>query len=519
MATLHDRSSGPRGESLTEVLHRTLFEEARRLERCHTPFVVRDRAFLESVRERLAGGQAGRSEDPEQLVREVIRHYLDEVVGGFDTRVYDVAMRIAPPALSLLLHGARVGDPKLFDLSDRIAIEGATELLARLSKRGPVVLVPTHVSNLDGFILGWVLHELRLPPFTYGAGLNLYGGPLRRFCLEHLGTFTVDRSKTDPLYRRTLKTYVAALLEHGHHLLFFPGGTRSRSGAIESRLKLGLLGTGLEAMRRRLPRGQSSVFFVPCTLSYPLVLEAETLVREHLRNQGGFRYLEPPDEFDRLSRWLDLLRALARLRLRIHVRLGEALDAFGNALDEDGRSRDPAGRIIDPVGYLREEARVVDDPARDAEYVRMLGTKLLEGYRRNVVALPTHAVALSAYSLMRAAHPELDLYRFLHRTQTGTSFGVPELSTRLAQVLEALERAEGRGQLSCSTTLKRASALEVLHAGLDAFSAYHQRCALRLEGGRAHVRASELIFYYQNRIAEHMGELRFDATSAPGGGP
>jgi glycerol-3-phosphate O-acyltransferase len=515
MAQLQVIGTGsPDDPHLEELVHRTIFEETRRLERCQTPYSVRDRAFLDSLREQLSGAA---TRDPEVLVRQVVKHYLDEIVGGFDAHVYDVAIRLVPPALSLLLHGARVSDPKLFDLSDRIVVDGATDLIARLSALGPVVLVPTHVSHLDAFILGWALHELKLPPFSYGAGLNLYGGPLRRFCMGHLGAYTVDRSKTDPVYRTTLKTYASTLLEHGRHMLFFPGGTRSRSGALESRLKLGLLGTGLEAMRRRLPGNPCSIFFVPCTLSYPLVLEAETLVREYLRNQGGFRYMEPPDEFERLPRWFDLLRALAHLRMRIHVRLGRALDPFGNPVGEDGISRDPSGRAIDPTGYLREGTRIVDDPARDAEYTRVLATKLRQVYRSNVVALPTHAVALAAYSLMRAAHPELDLYRFLQRTQTGTSFGMEELTTRLAQVLAALERAEKRGSLSCSATLKRANPDEVLHAGLDAFSAYHQRCALMQDGDRAHVRASELIFYYQNRIAEHVGGLSSDSDSAAGG--
>jgi glycerol-3-phosphate O-acyltransferase len=391
--------------------------------------------------------------------------------------------------------------------------------MTRLATLGPVVLVPTHVSNLDAFILGWVLHELELPPFSYGAGLNLYGGPLRRFCMGHLGAYPVDRNKTDPVYRTTLKAYASALLEHGLHMLFFPGGTRSRSGALETRLKLGLLGTGLEAMRRRLPADPSPIFFVPCTLSYPLVLEAETLVREYLRNQGGFRYMEPPDEFERLPRWFDLLRALARLRMRIHVRVGRPLDPFGNPVDEDGISRDPSGRAIDPAGYLREGNRVVDDPARDAEYTRILAAKLRQAYRSDVVALPTHAVAWAAYSLMRAAHPELDLFRFLHRTQTGISFGIQELTARLAQVLDALERAERKGSLSCSATLKRAKPDEVLHVGLDAFSAYHQRCALMLEGGRAHVRASELVYYYQNRIAEHVVGVGDDPVRTHGSAP
>jgi glycerol-3-phosphate O-acyltransferase len=53
-----------------------------------------------------------------------------------------------------------------------------------------------------------------------------------------------------------LKEYSTVLLEHGYHSLFFPGGTRSRSGGVERRLKLGLLGTALAAYQNHLRGGQ-----------------------------------------------------------------------------------------------------------------------------------------------------------------------------------------------------------------------------------------------------------------------
>lgn len=515
LAQLEARRGEAGPEYFEDGVYRTIYEESRRLQRCETRFAQRDRVFLDSLRKRLPVVTPASAQG---MLREIIEHYLDEISGEFDSHVYDVAVRVLPPALSLVLHGARLRDPKLFELADRIVVEGEVQRLERLTRVGSVVLVPTHVSNLDAFIMGWVLHELQLPPFSYGAGLNLYAGPLRQFCMGHLGAFTVDRSKTDPVYRTTLKEYATALLER-QHMLFFPGGTRSRSGALESHLKLGLLGTGLEAMRRQclsdgLPR---RIFFVPCTLSYPLVLEAESLIREYLRNQGGSRYFEPPDEFERLPRWFDLLRALARLRVKVHVRVGSAMDPFGNPVDEEGLSRDPTGRAIDPAGYLCDEGGTCEDLARDAEYTRILAGKVLACYRRDVVVLPTHVVAMAAYSLMQEAHPDLDLFRFLHRANLGTSMGAHTLRTRLARVLDVVERAERQGELLRSTTLKARSCEEVLSAGLDALSAYHQRRVLVVEGELAHVKAPELLFYYQNHIAEHLRDVQFDTARASGG--
>ena len=59
------------------------------------------------------------------------------------------------------------------------------------------------------------------------------------------------------LYKEVLKTFSQVILERGMHSIFFPGGTRSRSGAVERKLKLGLAGTmrrvGFQAARQFQP--------------------------------------------------------------------------------------------------------------------------------------------------------------------------------------------------------------------------------------------------------------------------
>jgi glycerol-3-phosphate O-acyltransferase len=59
-------------------------------------------------------------------------------------------------------------------------------------------------------------------------------------------------------------------IQKGCHSLFFPGGTRSRSGQIEKRLKLGLLSTAIEAQRINYQKGKrdelEKIFVVPRAL-------------------------------------------------------------------------------------------------------------------------------------------------------------------------------------------------------------------------------------------------------------
>ena len=112
-----------------------------------------------------------------------------------------------------------------------------------------------------------------------------------------------------------LKTYSSVMIERGYHSLFFPGGTRSRSGMVESRLKLGLAGTAIEAYARNAIRAEPRraprpIFFVPVTINYALVLEAETLIDDYLKEAGKARYIIEDDEFSQLDRWLAFFRRL-----------------------------------------------------------------------------------------------------------------------------------------------------------------------------------------------------------------
>ena len=51
--------------------------------------------------------------------------------------------------------------------------------------------------------------------------------------MARLGAYNVDRRLRFDLYKEVLKTFSQVILENGLHSIFFPGGTRSRSGLIE----------------------------------------------------------------------------------------------------------------------------------------------------------------------------------------------------------------------------------------------------------------------------------------------
>ena len=90
---------------------------------------------------------------------------------------------------------------------------------------------------------------------------------------------------------------------------------------------------------------------MPATITYQIVLEAETLIDDYLRDEGQRRYIIDDDEVSRPARVAQSSRA-PDMDGQIHVRFGRALDPFGNEVDDEGRSCDPHGRVVDARRYV-----------------------------------------------------------------------------------------------------------------------------------------------------------------------
>jgi glycerol-3-phosphate O-acyltransferase len=496
---LSGADSGDR-EQFEEIAYETVYAEQLRLSQAAPdPRSEVDRSFVALVRRELAQADQARCVE---LVRAIVARYVREISGHFDRRVYRVATDVMPSAVGALLQGFSLRNLGSFDMDQRILIEGETRTLQALVGKGTVILAPTHVSNLDSLILGSAIHRLGLPPFAYGAGLNLFSNSLIGFFMRNLGAYTVDRRKTDPLYRETLKQYTTALLERGQSILFFPGGTRSRAGAVETHLKKGLLGTAPAAVRHALsahaPR--PNVFVIPCTLSYPLVLEASSLVSDYLRAEGGPQYVELGDEFDRLRRWFEFMQGLRQLDLRVHLRICQPLDWLGNEVDDQGHSLDPHGRRLDPARYLYEGGKPVEDDARDAEYTRMLAARLIQVFRRESLILPTHLVAYVVFDEFRKQSPKTNLFRFLRGLGPERGCSVSVLHGALSRVAGELRALEAQGKLRLHPDIRRPDTHRMFDQALATFATYHPTPVIELVGERIQVGDPELLFYYRNRL-------------------
>lgn len=453
------------------------------------------------------------TEGKQETLRELALDMATDIAGNFDPRVYRFSTRAVPGLLTAAMNPSNVfrnvieGRRRLDEL---VASEGPLDKIRHIARRGTVVLVPTHSSNLDSIAIGWAMDREGLSPMVYGAGKNLFTNPIISFFMHNLGAYRVDRRIKADLYKEILKTYSCVVIERGYHSLFFPGGTRSRSGAVEQHLKLGLAGTAVEAFARNCARGiDRPVYFVPATINYALVLEAETLIEDYLKEEGRARYIIEDDEFSRIERWVSFFNKFRGLESVCVIRFAEPVDPFGNPVDEQGRSLAPDGRIIDTSSYVsRRGARSVD-ARRDAAYTRSLGRVLAEAYRRETVVMATQLVAHVVFRRIVRTTPGQDLFARM-RLRGAIAIPLDELEADIEATRDRLVALEQQQRIHVSNFVRRQPPHNILQGVLTTWGGYHSRPIVRVQGGSLIAEDPNLLLFYQNRLRGFAPEIAGD---------
>ncbi len=489
-------------QDLEAAISDTLYHERRRLERAGSDARSKsDAAFYQKVQRRLRHASDA---DLRHLLDQIARRFAAEIVGNFDERVYKLSTTVVPTGLSLLL-GAMT--PKSLTslsslrrgLSDHMRLEGSVDHVRALLEHGTLIVVPTHSSHLDSIILGYAVHLMGLPPLLYGAGLNLFENPATSFFMGNLGAYRVDRKKQSKIYKDVLKEYATVALELGYNNLFFPGGTRSRSGSVEQHLKRGLLGTGISAYVQNLRAGREkpNLYVVPCTISYKLVLEAETLIDDYLKEVGKARYIIEDDEFSKPRLVLKFLADLVNLDAKVVLTFSPPLDLFGNRVDQQGRSLDPRGRIVDPASYVSQDGEPRHDSQRDAEYTNELSEQIVKSFLSENVLMSTHVVGRALLDLLERKNPGMDLYRLLRTGGHAPAVPLDELAEETSRVLGAVRRLPSPPRLSEELEQDPRT---IIDDALRAYACYHTRPAAVRRGDRIFHEDRNLLLYYGNRL-------------------
>jgi glycerol-3-phosphate O-acyltransferase len=505
-------SATSKKNDLREELETTLFTEQLRIRQ--NPWKVDppdEKRFWNHIKNELVDlvGEGNTRKKEEDLLREILIRYTDEIAGNFKKSRYRFAREIIKFGFSRLLNATRVKRFGAFfrneyTLNDKIQIVGKTKQIRKLAKIGTVVMVPTHFSNLDSILIGWIIHVLGLPAFIYGAGLNLFNIKILAYFMNSLGAYKVDRRKKNPIYLEALKTYSNLAIQEGTHSLFFPGGTRSRSGQIESSLKLGLLGTAMEAQREIFinhpEKDGKKIFIVPVTINYNFVLEAPVLINEYLVRKGQERYYVESDVYSSSYNMIKFMIKFFTKGSDISVSIGRGMDLLGNYVDKEGQSVDKQGRIIDTRDYFMSNGLLNADKQREAEYTRRLSEIIVKEFHRINRVFASHLVAFVAFQIWRKRFEKLDLYDFLRLPEEDLVIEYEEFKTVFIKAKNRVMSLKKAKKLNVAAHMKSPTE-ELIKMGIDNVGMYHSRRPL-LMNKKKQITTGDLntLYYYHNRM-------------------
>lgn len=512
--TLNRLLEKPSGK-LSDAISKTIYKELIRIK--EEPWKVdppKDKAFWKQIsKKHVRKALDNEAEDEikasnKESLKRIIKRYSEEIVGSFQIKTFLFARRFLYLFFTRLLNTAALRSIKglwqqKHKLNDKLVVDGEVESIRSLIKKGTVVLVPTHFSNLDSIMIGYAMDAfVGLPSFSYGAGLNLYNTGYTAYFMNRLGAYRIDRRKKNSIYLETLKTMSMLSIKRGVNSLFFPGGTRSRSGHLEKKLKLGLLGTAVEAQRQIYQEGRKDkIFIVPLVLGYHFVLEAEFLIEQQLRKMGKEQYLKAKDDSHKPFRIFKFAWRVFSKGNDISLSFGQPMDVLGNPVDKDGNSYSKQQGKVDVQEYfIGKNGEVNADLQREAQYTDLLGERIVERFHKDNVVLSSHLLAFAAFKILEHENPSLDLYGILRLPAEDYVFSKDLLSQVVQMLKNQLLTMEAQEEIRLSKQIHW-SIDELLKDGIQHLGNFHVKNPLYYDKqGRIISDSFKVLFYYHNRL-------------------
>jgi len=499
--------------TLRDIIAKTVYLERIRIK--EEPWKVdppKERQFWKKIRRQLVAHsldseEAAATETHRQILQQILHRYAEEIVGTFNKKTFLFARKFLTMFFTRLLNTAAAKSiwGSKHRLYDRMLVRGDIETVQNLFKKGNIVVVPTHFSNLDSILIGYALDTFAgLPSFSYGAGLNLYNAGFAAYFMNRLGAYRVDRRKKNQIYLETLKTMSNLSIQRGVNSLFFPGGTRSRSGELETKLKMGLLGTVLQAQRELYAKGENTkVFVIPLVLSYHFVLEAPFLIEQHLRRMGKERYFRSKDDFNNVWKVLQFAWKFFSKSNTITVSFGQPLDVLGNEVDAEGNSFDQYGNLIDVREYFQWRGEIKPDAQRENEYTKILAEKIVERYYKDNIVLSSHLVSFAAFQILQRENAKLDLYGVLRLPTDDFLFEKEIMQSVVGQLQATLTNMEQAGKVKLSEQISW-PVDDLIADGIKRLGNYHLQKPLKYnKKGEIVSESFKLLYFYHNRLENY----------------
>jgi len=506
-----DRIQSYHKENMTDLLAETIYQEKIRIK--EEPWKVdppNERQFWSRIKKQLIRYSVDKDENisyknNSYILKQIIHRYALEIVGTFKINTFLFARRFLTWFFNQLLQASFwkikfTGGKKR--LVQKLIVKGNIEHVRNLAQKGTLIIVPTHFSNLDSILIGYALDTIiGLPAFSYGAGLNLYNTGYTAYFMNRLGAYRVDRRKKNKIYLETLKSMSNLSIQKGTNSIFFPGGTRSRSGAIENKLKMGLLGTVVEAQRALLQKNnETKIYIVPLILSYHFVLDGQSLIDQYLKQQGKSKYFKEGKDYSGISGIVRFIWKILSEGNEITLSFGEPMDVIGNPVNQEGISKDKYNNKIDLADYFKSNGIINTDLQRETEYTGLLAESIIKRFHADNIVLSSHLIAFAAFEMLCNENPSLDLFGILRLPTDDYIFDHDYLIATVGQLKKTLIIYEEKSKLILSPEIKEEIGV-LIEDGIKHLGTFHIRKPLKKNKiGQIISENFYLLYFYHNRL-------------------
>ena len=347
-------------------------------------------------------------------------------------------------------------------------------------------MVPTHFTHLDSALIGWTISYLGLPAFMYGAALVLYNMNLFAYFLNSLGAYKVDRRKKHLLYLETLKTYTKQAIINDCHNLFYPGGTRSRSGSIEEKLKLGLLGSALDA-QKELDNQNKKVFIVPVTFNYQFVLEAPALINQYISSNNPDKfYLENLGYSNSVKIITFLIKFFSKSN-RISVSFGKPMDIFGNSVNKKG--------------FISKNNKIIfnNDYSKKAEILNTLSKKIVQEHKAGTQVFSSMLIAFLSFEIIINKYKKLELYDILKLPNDELEIEVIYFKKFYNKAIKVIQELASNNKIKLSDEISYPIDKQI-KIGCGSLGLYHPIRPVQLKNNTIKIKNIKMLYYYHNRL-------------------
>ncbi len=467
--------------------------------------------FWETLRSSLADTDAEKEKDVILFqLKKIIIRYAEEIFGDFKESTFKLMRVLLTYLFGRIFNGLLKGS--LFGLffkqkflKNKLRIAGFHEETRELFSKGLVVLLPTHQSNLDSVILGYSIdYKMGLPAFAYGAGLNLYNYEIPAFYMSKLGAYKVDRRKKNYIYMSTLLSYSRYSMTQNVNSIFFPGGTRSRSGEIETNLKTGLMSTIIGAQFDKIKENKGKIFIVPVILNYNSVLEARPLIYSYLKRMGQKDFMKNLKIRNRKNKSLGILISIYKIftkKSEFVLSFGSPMDVFGNHVDKEGNSYDFNGKLVDIADYFRTQGELIEDTQRNSVYTNILSQKIADSYISNNVVFASTLVAKAGYDTFIETTKSKDIFDLMANSNEETHLELDKFKNSVSTILDNLRKLESNGKIILHEELDL-DIDKIVQTGLKNLGIFHKNKVLYLnKQNQIKTEDFGILYYYANRLS------------------